>query len=185
MAEMTETDDEWARLLDAANRGDSAAYAAFLRAATPVLRGIVRARARMLDTHMQEDIVQDVLLAIHLKRGTWQPDRPPRPWLYAIARHKIVDALRKRGREPLAELLDETPDTIAAPTEADVFATRDVARNLDALDTRSGGILRALAFEGLGMAEVAKRFALSDGAARVALHRALNKLAALRERENG
>lgn len=182
---MTETDDEWARLLRAANGGDSAAYGAFLRAATPVLRGIVRARARMLDAHMQEDIVQDVLLAIHLKRGTWQPDRPPRPWVYAIARHKIIDALRRRGREPAAELLDEIVDNLPAPAETDTFATRDVARNLEALDTRSGGILRALAFEGLGMAEVAKRFALSDGATRVALHRALHKLAALRERENG
>lgn len=182
---MTETGDDWARLLRAANGGDATAYAAFLRAVAPVMRGIVRARAGGLDPAMQEDIVQEVMLAIHLKRGTWGADRPLRPWLYAIARHKIVDALRRRGRNHVQPLEDDVIETVAAEAGEDVFATRDVARNLDALDERSGGILRALAFEGIGLAEVARRFALSDGAARVALHRALHKLAALREKENG
>jgi DNA-directed RNA polymerase specialized sigma24 family protein len=44
-----------------------------------------------------EDILQDVLLSIHLKRQTWREDAPIRPWLYAIARHKVVDAFRARG----------------------------------------------------------------------------------------
>jgi DNA-directed RNA polymerase specialized sigma24 family protein len=84
--------EDWSLLLKAANAGDRAAYARFLRAVTPTVRGIVRARGASLGEAGCEDVVQEVLLAIHLKRATWQQDAPVRPWLYAIARHKVVDA---------------------------------------------------------------------------------------------
>ena len=85
-------------LLRAANRGDQRAYAAFLHAITPVLRGIARARGGGLGPEICEDVVQETLLAIHQKRQTWREDLPVRPWLYAIVRYKVVDAFRARGR---------------------------------------------------------------------------------------
>jgi DNA-directed RNA polymerase specialized sigma24 family protein len=81
----------------AANRGDATAYRRLLQAVTPVLRGVVRARGAALGPEGCEDVVQEVLLAIHLKRQTWREDAPLRPWLYAIARHKVVDAFRAAG----------------------------------------------------------------------------------------
>jgi DNA-directed RNA polymerase specialized sigma24 family protein len=82
----------------AANRGDAVAYRRLLDAITPVLRGVVRARGASLGHEAREDVVQEVLLAVHLKRQTWREDQPLRPWLYAIARHKVVDAFRARGQ---------------------------------------------------------------------------------------
>lgn len=174
-----EKSDEWGQLLAAANRGDAAAYASFLREAAPVVRGIVRARAGGIDPHSREDIVQDVMLAIHLKRHTWHQDRPLRPWVYAIARHKIIDALRRRGRDA-AMPIDEMVENIAGETAPDPFATSDVERTIVRLDAKSEGILRAIAFEGVGLASIGAKFGISEGAARVALHRALRRLAALR-----
>jgi RNA polymerase sigma factor (sigma-70 family) len=176
---MTESRDDWAGLLQAANRGDGVAYAAFLQKAAPVIRGIVRARAGGLDPHTREDIVQETLLAIHLKRQSWVEGSPVRPWLYAITRHKIVDALRRNGRDAVVAV-DELAETTAAEAKSDPFEASDVERLLARLDERSGQILRALAFESAGLAEIGPRFSLSAGAARVALHRALAKLAALR-----
>ena len=176
---MTENRDDWAQLLRAANRGDTAAYAVFLASIAPVLRGIVRARAGSIDAAMREDIVQEVLLTIHLKRHTWAEDRPVRPWIYAITRYKIIDALRARGRYinlPVKDFADNIPTEI----EADPFAERDTDRLLDQLDDRSRDILRAVAYEGTQLADLGARFGLSQGAARVALHRALGKLSALR-----
>ena len=43
-----------------------------------------------LPEHEAEDIVQEVLLTIHLKRGTWDQSRPIGPWLAAITRNKLV-----------------------------------------------------------------------------------------------
>lgn len=83
--------DDWGTLLAEANSGDSRAYSAFLRTITPVLRGIVRAKAGVLGEAICEDVLQEVLLAVHLKRHTWQSGAPVRPWLYAIARYKVVE----------------------------------------------------------------------------------------------
>jgi len=176
---MTENGDDWAYLLRAANRGDTAAYAAFLAALAPVLRGIVRARAGGIDAALREDIVQEVLLTVHLKRHTWAEDRPVRPWVYSIARYKIVDALRRRGRD-ITIPVEDFADVLPAEAEPDPFAIRDTDRMLDKLDDRSRSILRAVAYGGTKLADLGSRFGLSEGAARVALHRALRKLSALR-----
>ena len=61
-------------LLRAANRGDERAYGEFLRAVTPLVRGIARARGGGLGADVIEDIVQETLLAIHQKRHTWRED---------------------------------------------------------------------------------------------------------------
>src|ERR1700753_1382408 len=80
--------------------GDSAAYHRLLKSVTPVLRAAARrglARAGQ-PVDQSEDIVQDILLAVHLKRHTWDANAPFAPWLFAIARNKLIDALRRRGR---------------------------------------------------------------------------------------
>jgi len=58
----------------------------------PVIRGIVRARGAGLGEAAGEDVVQEVLMAVHAKRHTWRENEPVQPWLYAIARYKIVSA---------------------------------------------------------------------------------------------
>jgi RNA polymerase sigma factor (sigma-70 family) len=175
---LTGTGDDWTGLLRAANEGDSAAYRAFLQTITPAVRGVVRAKAGGLDAHSREDIVQEVLLAIHLRRQTWIVGRPVRPWVYAIARHKVIDVLRRTGRESLVHDGGQIEE-IAAPPVDDPLEERDLERMLTRLDERSGNILRAI-LSGVSAAEIAPRFSLSEGAARVALHRAIKRLAKLR-----
>src|SRR4051812_23858482 len=88
--------------------GDGAAYHRLLKAITPVLRAAARrglARAGQ-PVDQSEDIVQDVLLAVHLKRHTWDSSAPFAPWLFAIARNKLIDALRRRGRRGFGNIGD-------------------------------------------------------------------------------
>ena len=88
---------EWAARMHAANSGDAAAYARLLRALLPVLRSLARkAVARGAMEVEAEDIVQETLIAIHLKRHTWIETEPLGPWIRAIVRHKLIDALRRR-----------------------------------------------------------------------------------------
>jgi len=103
-----ETEDEWTSLMRLAISGDSAAYHRLLRALTPVLRaGARRGLARAgQPVDQSEDIVQDILLAVHLKRHTWDTNAPFAPWLFAIARNKLIDALRRRGRRAVGAALD-------------------------------------------------------------------------------
>ena len=117
---MPDRNQHWSDLLRRANRGDGAAYAVFLAEVAPVVRTICRQRSGGAED--VEDIVQEVLLAVHAKRHTWREADPVTPWLYAIARYKTADAGRRRrgqgGQVPIdtvAEVLpEETGDTTAA-----------------------------------------------------------------------
>jgi RNA polymerase sigma-70 factor (ECF subfamily) len=173
--------DDWGALLDAANAGDGRAYAAFLRAITPVLRRIVRARAGGLGDAQCEDVLQEVLLAVHLKRHTWQVGAPVRPWLYAIARYKVVDAFRARGRRVDLPIEDFAED-LAAPAGPDPTEAADMAKVLGMLDDRSRRIVQMIGIEGASAAEAGQALNMTEGAVRVALHRAFKTLAVLRER---
>lgn len=65
-----EKDRVWDDLMRRANGGDGAAFLRFLTEVTPPLRGLIRTRGRSLPPDLHEDILQEVLLAIHLKRGS-------------------------------------------------------------------------------------------------------------------
>lgn len=176
-------DEEWTGLMRAANAGDAAAYRRLLEAVTPVLRaatyrGLARA-GQPVD--QSEDIVQEILLAVHLKRQTWDASAPFAPWLFAIARNKLIDALRRRGRRVFVNI-DDFSETIAAPAAGDTLSPGEVASHLDGLPQRQRDVLRSIAVESASIKETATRLAMTEGAVRVALHRGLASLAAkLRE----
>lgn len=180
-SKMPRQTDDWATLLDAARGGDSRAYAAFLQAVTPVLRGVVRARGRGLGEETCEDVVQEVLLAIHLKRHTWVTGTAVRPWLYAIARYKVVDAFRARGRRIDLPIEDFT-ETLAADASPDPTEAMDIGRMIGLLDPRASDIVRRIGVDGESFAEAGAALQMTEGAVRVALHRAFKDLARLRKR---
>ncbi|WP_172293546.1 sigma-70 family RNA polymerase sigma factor [Pseudoruegeria sp. HB172150] len=171
---MTDRNDRWGDLLRRANRGEAAAYARFLTEAAPVIRNIVRGRAGM--DAGTEDIVQEVLLAIHAKRHTWRESDPVTPWLYAIARYKTADAFRSRKRGGTQVPLEDLAEQLADDGSGDPTAARDLARLLDEIDDRSASIVRAVGIEGESAGEVGARLGMSEGAVRVAYHRALARL---------
>lgn len=179
---MNEREEEWAALMRAANSGDTAAYEALLRQLATALRAIARAAAaRTGGAAETEDVVQETLIAIHLKRHTWIESEPIGPWIRAIVRHKLIDALRRRGRH-IHVPLDGLEDKLPAEEEGPSFSRRDLARHLDRLPRRQRDVLQAIALDGHSIRETAGRLAISEGAVRVALHRAVTTLAALMQR---
>ncbi len=184
--DMSGRETELADLLRAARAGDQRAYAAFLGAVTPTLRGIVRARIPTLGADSQEDIVQEILLAVHAKRHTWDDSAPLLPWLYAIARYKVIDAQRRRrhrGHEPLEPIIDQIEAAPHADDVAAAMAARDSAALIGQLDARSARIVRAVSLEGETTAEVGQALSMSEGAVRVALHRAIKRLGAIARKD--
>jgi RNA polymerase sigma-70 factor (ECF subfamily) len=173
--------DDWGSLLALANTGDSRAYATFLRTITPVLRGVVRAKGGGLGEAVCEDVLQEVLLAVHLKRHTWQEGAPVRPWLYAIARYKVVDAFRARGGR-VEVPIEDFDEVFAAEAGPDPTEAADMAKMIGLLDDRSGRIVRMIGIDGASTAEAGQALNMTEGAVRVALHRAFKTLASLRER---
>lgn len=175
---MRDVEAEWAALLRAANGGDGRAYARFLCEVTPVLRGIVRGRGRSVPPDLQEDIVQEVLLAIHTKRHTWATDRPLRPWLWAITRYKVAGAFRARGTQIHLDVADFA-EVLPAEPGPDPTAAHDAHRLMDRLEPRAAEIVRSISLEGEEPGTTGRRLRMSEGAVRVALHRALKRLTAM------
>ena len=83
----------WTDLVERSLQVDTWAYRMLLVELTVGLRNVIRRRARSAGVDAQ-DVVEEVRIALHLKRGTWAPGTPLAPWGAAIARNKIVDALR-------------------------------------------------------------------------------------------
>ncbi len=173
-----DTDSEWGFLLRAANAGDALAYQRFLTLLTPALRRFVRrALARAVAPEADsEDIVQEILLAIHLKRQTWIESAPVAPWVFTIARHKVIDFLRRRGRR-IHLPLDDFAETLAAEADEPSLIGADIDRHLDSLSTVQRKVVRSIAVAGASIAETAADLSMSQGAVRVALHRGLAALA--------
>jgi len=173
-------EEEWALLMRAAINGDSSAYSLFLASLTPALRTVARRNcARIgLDSCEAEDVVQEVLLAIHLKRHTWDVDRPIGPWIMTIARNKLIDARRRRGNRPTLPI-DDLADILTAEGTDDTMDRQDLDHLVGKLGERQQDLVRSLSMEGHSIQETAKRLNMSEGAVRVALHRAIKALAAL------
>jgi RNA polymerase sigma-70 factor, ECF subfamily len=172
-------ENQWALLMRAANAGDAEAYRRLLLQLAPVLRAIVRhgvARAGMADIDA-EDIVQETLLATHLKRQSRDDTAPVGPWLRAIARRKLIDVLRRR-RSRIALPIEDFSEVIVADESEPSMLVSDVDRHLDSLPPGQRNAVRAIAVDGASIAEAAARLSMTKGAVRVALHRGLAALAA-------
>jgi RNA polymerase sigma factor (sigma-70 family) len=175
---VTDRELRWAGLMRAANRGDRASYYRLLHELAPVLRGMVnRGFARHgLGSGDVEDVVQETLLALHLKRHMWDERRAFFPWVQTIAQNKLVDNLRRRGHRAQVPL-DDIRETLAANAPSAEMNGVDAERMIARLKGRQRDIVVAISMEGASARQVAQRLGMTEGAVRVALHRALQSLA--------
>lgn len=172
------TEKNWEILMNAALKGDEQAYASLLSDLTRILRNFVRTALARTNVGVAdvEDVVQEILLTLHLKRHTWRNDEPLRPWLYAIARHKVVDHLRRSGRRVTLDI-DDFADVLSGEARQDNITGEQIERALTSLSPRERQVIRYCTVEGRSTQEVAARLGLTEGAIRVALHRGLTNLA--------
>jgi RNA polymerase sigma-70 factor (ECF subfamily) len=172
---MRHDDDRLRALMLAGLAGDGAAHAALLRALLSPLRSFFRRRLGGRDDDV-EDLVQDVLIAVHQRRATYDPDRPFGAWVYAIARYKLIDRYRRSGRTTALDDLPELADEFAFDEASD--ARSDVARLLDTIPEKQAAVLRATRIDGLSTAEAAERLGIGESDVKVSAHRGLKALAA-------
>ena len=71
------------------------------------------ALSRVKDSSIAEDLVQETFLAALKSRSNFQGRSTARTWLIAILKHKIVDHIRKRVREPASDKVESLSDASA------------------------------------------------------------------------
>ena len=167
-----------ALLLSALN-GDSAAYKEFLVTLSSHLRSFLRRRWPQHSGEI-EDLLQEVLLAVHNARHTYRAEQPLTVWVQAIARYKLADYFRGYcRRDALHQPLDDDDELFEAEDQEPSLASRDLSRLLQQLPDRQRLPIRHVKLEGLSVEETAQLTGLSSSAVKVGIHRGLKALASL------
>lgn len=171
---MTDRETHLKALMQRGLGGDAVAWRVLLTEMGGHLRPFF-ARRLFNDPSMAEDLVQETLIAIHAKRATWDASQPFTAWAFAVARHKLIDHLRRQGRRP-THPLEEAAELFADHTVEDGAARRDLGRCLSLLPPRQRRLIEDVRLTGLSVAEAAERHGYSVAAAKVSLHRSMKAL---------
>ncbi len=160
--------------------GDASAHRVLLGELSVALRPFF---ARRLGTSAEqaEDLVQDTLIAVHTRRASYDATYPVLPWVFAIARYRLIDFARKR-RIRMTEPLDEASEIADGSASESPGAARDVERLLAELPVRQREAIDLVKLKGLSVAEAAERIGQSPSAVKVNIHRGLKALRAFIER---
>jgi RNA polymerase sigma-70 factor (ECF subfamily) len=124
-----------------------------------------------------DDLVQETLLAVHSRRMTYDARQPFTAWAYAIARYKLIDHWRRR-RIRRHVPLEDVAETLWVDADHEGEVSADLSRLLGGLPARQEQLVRDVKIEGLSLAEAGERLGMTEGAAKVSLHRALKTLMA-------
>jgi RNA polymerase sigma-70 factor (ECF subfamily) len=145
------------------------------------------------DATLAEDVFQNTFLQLHVKLDLYEKGRLVRPWLYTIATHQAIDALRKAGRHRTVSLDAQAPsqneqaNTFAEllegpatdPLEGLEAAERRqwVRDTLDRLPEYMKSVVVLVYYQGLKYREVADVLDIPVGTVKSRLHAAIAKLA--------
>jgi len=178
---MTTHETELKELMLASLDGDGASHRALLERLSRRLRAYYKGKLAGIgrDATEAEDLVQEAVLAIHVKRHTYDPAQPLTPWVHAIARYKLIDFLR-RNRASFADVpIDEADEAMAHDDNVSAESTYDVRRLMERLPKKMRCSIEAVKLDGLSIAEAAERCGISEPGVKVNIHRGLKALAAL------
>ena len=173
--------DELDLLVDAARAGGGWAFGRLWELLAPVVAAYVRRRG----VRDVDDVTSEVFLAAFRGIERFDGDGPAfRAWLFTIAHHKAVDAVRRPARELAVGsgggdddlLLDRGAVRSAEDEVIDQVGGAAAVRSLDVLteDQRDVLLLRVVA--DLSLAETAQVLSKPVGAVKALQHRALARL---------
>ena len=175
-----EDEERWRAWMQRAQAGDREAYTRLLDELAGVIRAFVR--KTLGDVPLVDDCVQESLVAIHAARQSYDPRRRFRPWMFAIVRHKTVDAVRRasvRGRHEVEPGAGDDGDGEAPAAER----VADTRRVLEGLSEPFRQALVLTKLEGYTIEEAAARTGTSTTAMKTRVHRALRRVRRLLEEQ--
>lgn len=120
-----------ADVLARAQEGDVEAFAALVRVHEV---DVLRLCRRLLGSATEaEDASQETFARAQVALASYDPQRPFRPWLLAIAAHRSVDLLRRRGTERglfVPDAVDADATEAAGPSPLDLGLRAEQRRRL-------------------------------------------------------
>jgi RNA polymerase sigma-70 factor (ECF subfamily) len=178
-------------LLNRFRRGQTAAFGLLVRRYERELYGYLR--RYLQDASLAEDVFQNTFLQVYVKSGQYEAGRPVRPWLYTIATHQAIDAMRRNGRHQAVSLDETRADTgegdlatllemlqTRGPSPLDAASSQErkelVRASVERLPDFLKQVLLLAYYQGLKYREIADILDIPVGTVKSRLHAALIKL---------
>jgi RNA polymerase sigma-70 factor (ECF subfamily) len=163
-------------LMKEAQGGNETSYQTLLSEVYMFLESYLN--SKVYNKSQVDDVLQEILLAVHNSRHTFDTSKSFMSWLLAISHYKITDHLRLQFKQKAQELedsiVDTNPDALNALIDNQSFHILHQAIN--ELDEKPKKIITLLKLEGLKISEVAIKLNLSESNVKVIAHRAYQGL---------
>ncbi len=130
------------------------------------------------DRSLAEEVVQQTFLQAWRAAHTFDVDKDPAPWLYAIARRVAVDAYR-RERRHRQDRVDDVEIVALPPSFEGMWEAWEVRSALDRLSDEERDVIEATHYLGMTHEQAAERLGVPVGTVKSRSHRAHRRLAAL------
>jgi len=168
-------------LMLAGLEGDEASHKALLMKLSAYLRAYFKGQLMRKGRGPAdaEDLVQETLIALHTRRHTYDRSQLLTPWVYAIARYRLVDYLRRTKASIMDVLVEEANEVLAADDPMAVESTLDLEELMAQISPKVSQAIRYVKLEGLSVSETAARTGMSPSAVKVSVHRGLKALSRL------
>jgi RNA polymerase sigma-70 factor, ECF subfamily len=170
---------ELARLMVLSQDGDGPSYQQLLQRVRLILQPYIAGLFRKYGlSHQDEkqDVLQEVLLAIHHKRSTFDRQQFFMPWMYAIARYKVIDHLRKSIKQSQNDLPLTDDEVSLFDFSESARAFQDVSKLLATLSVKQRDVLTLVKIDGLSLQEASQKTGFSVADIKVTIHRAIKTL---------
>jgi RNA polymerase sigma-70 factor (ECF subfamily) len=172
------TADSDSRLIERVGHGDRDAFdQLYRRFARPVLAMAVR---QLGDNGRAEDAAQETFAAVWRSARSYRSERgSASAWLYAVARHAIIDRARQKREQP-AEIPDEASESAGPPERAeDSWLAWRVHSALEQLPERERVVIELAYWSGLSQTEIASYLDVPLGTVKTRTRTGLARLAGL------
>lgn len=168
-----------------AERGDRRAFGALFEFFGPRLKTYLKRMGA--DDAQAEEIVQDVMLTVWRKAGTFDPQQASvSTWVFRIARNRQIDLFRRAAKPELSPeepLLQPAPEQAPFETLSQAQIDAHVREKLSTLPPEQLDLLKAAFYEGLSHSEIAQSFNLPLGTVKSRIRLAFDKLRGLIQRD--
>ena len=172
-------------LMLAALDGDADAHRRLLSSLSGRLRAYFKSRLKRVNRSAveAEDLVQEVLIAIHIRRHTYDRAQLFTPWVHAIARYKFIDYLRRTRTSMKDVAIDSAAEVLARDDREAVESGLDLDRLLTRVSPKMQQAIQHVKLDGLSVRETARLAGMSESSVKVSVHRGLRTVARLIGRE--
>lgn len=165
------------QLMRESQQGNAGAYGELLSHLRTLLEKFVVSNFRRCGVGtdgVQDDVVQEVLMAIHKHRSNYDPNQAFLPWMYAIARYKVIDFLRARKIRGEVSRMDTNLDLGLEDKDASIV--KDLERLGSQLSPKKWTVVKMMRLDEYTAKEVSEKTGYSVSDVKVTLHRAMEEL---------